>query len=105
MDLAELQKLGVLETGNQPQNPGLFAVSQMVLKTDHSKSIGHQIFLSKLHARVRLFAGSRIAQALWLHRAETQSLDAAAGDLFDRQTRSRTSAYPQIALPAPISPR
>ena len=85
MDLAELQEFGILQAGDQAQHACLFAVAKMVLKPDHPKSVGHQIFLPKLHAGVRLFAGLRVAKPFWLHRAETQGFGAAAGDLLDRQ--------------------
>ena len=84
--LPELQKLGVLQTRYQLQNPLLLAVTQMILKTDQPVGIGHQIFLAKLHTRPRLAAGFWVGQAARLHRAVSQSIDAAAGGLLDRQT-------------------
>ena len=46
MNLAELQKLCALESGNQTQHTRLLAITQMILKADQTISVGHQIFLS-----------------------------------------------------------
>ena len=62
MNLAELQKLGVLEAGDQFQYTLLLAITQMILKPDHSIGVGHQVFLAELDAGVRLVTGSRIVK-------------------------------------------
>ena len=46
MNLAELQKLCVLEPGNQAQDAGLLAITQVVLKAYHAVGVGHQILLT-----------------------------------------------------------
>ena len=77
MNLAELEKLCVLEAGNQAQHTGLLAITQMVLKTHHAVCVSHQIFLSQLHGGVRLAPRFRIDQANGLHRPISQGVNAA----------------------------
>ena len=86
MYLAKLQKLGILQTRYQFQHSFLFAITEMVLKTDQSVGVGHHILLSQLHAGPRLAAGFRIRQPARFHRAVSQSIDAATCGFLDRQT-------------------
>ena len=84
--LAKLQKLGVLQARNQLQNPLLLAVTQMILKSDQPIGVGHHIFLPQLNTCPRFAPRLWIGQAARLHRAVSQSIDAAAGGFFDWQT-------------------
>jgi hypothetical protein len=76
VDLAEAHELGVLQTGNQPQNSRLFGEFQMILEPDQVITIGAQILLAKLDDGVGSAPGSRIVKAHGLHRAETQRVAA-----------------------------
>src|SRR6476620_10393158 len=58
----------------------------MILKTDQPEGNGHQIFLAELYTSIRFAAGFRIRQALWLHWAKSQSVDASPGQFLERQT-------------------
>src|SRR5690606_28306726 len=69
VDLSELEKLGVLQSGDQPQHAGLLAVPQVVLESDEPVGVRHQVFLAQLHARIWLLARLRMPQTLRLHRA------------------------------------
>src|SRR4029079_18369647 len=77
----------VFEAGYRPKHASLFGIPEMVLKSNQSVRIGHQIFLPKLHACVRLRICSRVIEALWLHRTISQSVDAASGQFLKWQTR------------------
>ena len=85
MNLAEAEKLGLLQARNHAQDAGLLAELQMVLKADQVEAIGAQIFLAELHSGLGAAAGARIDQSHGLHGAEAQRVAAAAGQFLDRQ--------------------
>src|SRR5882672_191326 len=87
MNLAELKKLCAFKSRNQTQHARLFAITQMILKADHAVRVSHQVLLTQLYRRVRLATVARIDQTDRLHGSVAQSVNTAAREFFDRQTR------------------
>ncbi len=85
MNLAVAKEARVFETGNQPQNPRLFAELEVVLKAHQVVAVGAEVFLAQLHHGPGRFAGARITQPHRLHGPESQSVAAAAGKNLDGQ--------------------
>src|SRR5438093_1150861 len=77
MNLTELKKLSAFKSRNHSQHSCLIAVSQMVLETNDTKRISHQILLAKLNRGVRLLVRARIDKPNRLHWTITQRIDAA----------------------------
>src|SRR6266852_4115829 len=91
MNLAELEKLCAFKSRNQTQYARLFAITQMILKADHAVRVSHQVLLTQLYRRVRLATVARIDQTDRLHGSVAQSVNAAAREFFNRQTRFEPS--------------
>src|SRR5205085_3065517 len=85
MDLAIAQEAGIFQPGDETQYACLLAKTQMVLEADQVVAGGAQIFLAKLHHRIGHAPAARIDQSDRLHRAEAQSVAAAARDFFNGQ--------------------
>src|SRR5207302_442427 len=71
MNLSELEKLCPFESRNRAQNSRLFAVTQMILKSDHAVRVSNQVFLTQLDSSVRLAASTRIDQSDRFHWPKT----------------------------------
>ena len=85
VDHPEPHELGILESGNEPQDTSLLAPLHLRLEADEAEVVARKVVLSELHAGVRLAPGARIGQAHRLHRPEPQRVDAAARHHLDRQ--------------------
>src|SRR5271165_1876564 len=86
MDLSVTQKLGVFQTGNQPQNTRLLAEFEVVLEAYHIVGVSPQILLAQLYHSVGGTSCSGIAQTHRLHWPEAQRVAATTCYLLDRQT-------------------
>src|ERR1044072_8388786 len=62
VDLAVLKDFGVFETRDQPHNPSLLRITEVILKSDQSIGVGHEVLLSELDAGVWLVVCARIVQ-------------------------------------------
>src|SRR5438128_9173118 len=77
MNLTELKKLRAFKSRNHSQHTCLIAISQMILETNETKRISHQVLLTELNNGVRLVVRARIDKSNRLHRTITQRIDAA----------------------------
>ena len=85
VNLAVAKEFGLLQPGNQAQNPCLLAEFQVVLEADQVVGVGAKVLAAQLHHRLGHLAGARIAQAYGLHGAEAQRIPAAPRQFLDRQ--------------------
>ena len=77
MNLSESQKLGVFQSRDHPEDPLLLGEFQMVLETHDVVAGLHQVFLPKLHHRMRPSSRDGILQTDRSHRSEAQRVAAA----------------------------
>ena len=96
MDHAETDELGLFQTGNQPEHPGLLAPFQLRLKAHEAEVIAGQIVLPQLHRGERRTTGARIHQADRLHRSEAQRVNTAMGHDLDGQTPFEESLLVEV---------
>ena len=83
MDLAVAEEGGVLEAGDHAQNAGLLAEFEVVLEADEVVGVGTEVLGAELDGGIRPSSGFWVREAGGLHGAETESVAAAAGGLFD----------------------